>query len=186
MTESRKSRALRKAVLAEMTRQVNGLGITGVMKLMYLLQTVRGVDLGYSFRLYTYGPYDAQVLDDLNIAEREGLVRSEAFDWHGGTGYLIKLGQNADQIVEHERNALAPVQDAISWATDNFGKRSASDLEVISTIIFVDRAFSETGEKVTSSKIAQRVHEIKPHHNLEKINAELSALQKSELLNAVA
>lgn len=186
MTETRKNRALRRAILADLTKRVNGLGRTGVMKIMYLLQTVRGVDLGYSFRLYNYGPYDPQVLDDLNIAEREGLVRSEAFDWQGGTGYIIKPGRNADHTIEQAQESLAPVEDAIYWATSNFGNRSASDLEVISTIIFVDRALLEAGKKVPATELTKRVHEIKPHHNAEKIATELSALRQSQLLSAVA
>jgi uncharacterized protein len=186
MIETTRSRTLRKAILAELTKRVNGLGRTGVMKIMYLLQAVRGVDLGYSFRLYTYGPYDTQVLDDLNVAEREGIVRSETFDWQGGRGYLIKAGHNADHLVRRSKDALASVQDAIIWAASNFGSRTASDLEVISTIIFVDRAFFEAGEKTSASEVTERVHEIKPHHNREKIAAELSSLRQSQLLRAVA
>jgi hypothetical protein len=50
------------------------------------------VPLGYSFRLYTYGPYDSQILEDLKIAEGRGAILCRKFDWQGGTGYEIKAG----------------------------------------------------------------------------------------------
>jgi uncharacterized protein YwgA len=57
---------LRLGILSELVaRSNNKLGRTALMKLAFLLQTVRGVPLGYHFRLYTYGPYDGDVLDDL-------------------------------------------------------------------------------------------------------------------------
>jgi uncharacterized protein YwgA len=187
MNESRKRALVRKAVLAELTKRVSGkLGRTGVMKMMYLLQAVKGVELGYSFRLYNYGPYDGQVLDDLNIAEREGVVRSEAFEWQGGSGYVIKSGQNSEQVLQQVQDELKPLDNAIGWVTTQFGNRSASDLEVLSTIIFVDQACKEAGETIRPTELAKRVHEIKPHHAVEKITAELQTLQRGDLLSAVS
>jgi len=155
------------------------------MKMMYLLQTVKGLDLGYSFRLFTYGPYDSQVLDDLNFAERDGVVRSETFQWQGGSGYVIKAGPNSEQALSQAKGSLPEFDDALAWVTTQFGSRTASDLEVVSTIIFVDRAYSESGEKISSSELAKRVHEIKPHHSEERISTEISALTHASLLNAV-
>ena len=48
--------------------------------------------LGYSFRLYTYGPYDPQLLEDLKIAKGRGAILCRKFDRQGGTGYEIKTG----------------------------------------------------------------------------------------------
>ena len=55
------------AILAVVKRRGRqGLGRTALMKFLYFLQQVRGVDLGYNFTLYTYGPFDAAVLEDLS------------------------------------------------------------------------------------------------------------------------
>ena len=43
------------------------MGRTALMKYMYLLQTVRGLPLNYRFTLYSYGPFDADVLVDLSM-----------------------------------------------------------------------------------------------------------------------
>jgi len=79
---------LRLGILAELVaRSNNKLGRTALMKLAFLLQTVRGVPLGYNFRLYTYGPYDGDVLDDLGQAEAMKAVESSLVAYSGGYGY---------------------------------------------------------------------------------------------------
>ena len=54
-----------------------GIGRTAVMKLCYFLQTLKGVPLGYRFTLYSYGPFDSDVLSDLGTAESRKAVSSE-------------------------------------------------------------------------------------------------------------
>ena len=63
------------------------LGRTALMKLAFLLQTVEGLPLGYNFRLYTYGPFDEDVLNDLGQAECMQAVVSTMVPFSGGEGY---------------------------------------------------------------------------------------------------
>ena len=44
-------------------------GRTALMKFAYFLKELKGVPLDYRFTLYTYGPFDSRVLDDLSYAE---------------------------------------------------------------------------------------------------------------------
>jgi len=53
------------------------LGRTAVMKIANFLQTAKDVPLGYHFRLYTHGPFDGDVLNDLEQACAIGAVKSE-------------------------------------------------------------------------------------------------------------
>src|SRR6516164_9081486 len=69
-----------------------GFGRTALMKCLYFLQTVRHVPLGYHFRLYTYGPFDSDVLSDLSLAERFGLVESKLSQFSGGYRYELHGG----------------------------------------------------------------------------------------------
>ena len=50
------------------------LGRTALMKCLFFLKVVKHVPLPYSFGLYTYGPFDSDVLDDLQYAEALGAV----------------------------------------------------------------------------------------------------------------
>src|SRR5439155_1015164 len=124
--------------LCELVRQAPGkLGRTAVMKLAYLLQTVKGVPLGYDFRLFTYGPFDSDVLDDLDRAGVLKAVDSQIVYFPSGSGYgyeftpapglaslTAKIGYDA---TFHE--------EPILWALREFGSASAADLELLSTIV---------------------------------------------------
>jgi hypothetical protein len=48
------------------------LGRTGLMKCLFFLKILENVPLPYNFRLYTYGPFDSHVLEDLQYAESLG------------------------------------------------------------------------------------------------------------------
>ena len=66
------------------------LGRTALMKFCYLLQTVRQVPLGYRFTLYSYGPFDSDVLSDLGTAVQ----------YLGGYGYRIRKSDRAEATIE--------------------------------------------------------------------------------------
>ena len=42
-------------------------GRTVLQKLVYLLHVLYGVNPGYDFELYTYGPFSSQLLSDLDV-----------------------------------------------------------------------------------------------------------------------
>src|SRR5450432_1407815 len=74
-------------------------GRTALMKFCYLLQTVRQVPLGYRFTLYSYGPFDSEVLSDLGTAEAMHAVKSNVVSYPGGYGYRIQKSERADATI---------------------------------------------------------------------------------------
>jgi hypothetical protein len=184
MMTSNEASSLRAAIITEIAgRAPAGIGRTGIMKMMYFLQTLRGVDLGLSFRLYTYGPYDGQVLEDLKITESLGGVVSYSFEFQGGSGYEIKPGQSAPRIVEKAKKRLDEISDDVTWVVQEFAARPASDLEVASTAIFVDRS---SDEKLSITELAKKVHAIKRHHAVARIENEIRSLNDKRLLQSIA
>src|SRR6266849_2595366 len=110
MTDDR-TRALRMSILAALAEGApSGLGRTAVMKLAYFLQALRSVPLSYRFSLYTYGPYDKEVLADLAMAEAEKRVTSTLVTYPSGSqGYEIKAGSRAAvdrELAETYREAI--------------------------------------------------------------------------------
>jgi hypothetical protein len=122
---------LRTATIVALAEAHPGFGRTALMKLAYFLQTLHNVPLGYQFRLYTYGPYDGQVLEDLKIAEMIGAVRSQQVVTPVGMGYSIQPSGGVDG----GSSDLAPYRTAISAVAGEFAGRSAMDLEMASTIL---------------------------------------------------
>jgi uncharacterized protein len=159
----------------------HSVGRTAVMKFLYLLQTLRGVPLGYRFSLYTYGPFDHEVLADLAQAESQKLVRSTLVAYQNGShGYEIEAR------LQRAKAPLGDYRDDIRWVLDRFGGCSASELEMTSTIVFVDRSAKQRDVTISLAELARKVHSIKPHLPLERIEREAGRLWRQALLLAVA
>lgn len=161
-------------------------GRTALMKYMYLLQTLRGVPLGYRFTLYSYGPFDSDVLVDLSVAEAFEAVESELELFSGGYGYKIRPSRNAKWLQKRAERFLARYARDIDWVIKNFGSFTSAELELLGTIVFVDREPMRRKEKTELREIARLVHEIKPHFSKEKILQYASQLAEESLLRASA
>jgi uncharacterized protein len=155
------------------------LGRTAVMKLLYFLQTLRRVPLGYRFTLYSYGPFDSDVLADLETAESLGVVESRVVGYSGGYGYQIKEGRNARWLQDRASEFLSDYDEDITWVSRQFGGLSSARLELVSAIIYVDRE-----EDFSFSEIVQTVKEIKPHFSVEEIERFAQSLETDGLIRA--
>jgi hypothetical protein len=155
------------------------------MKLAYFLKTLKGVPLSYDFRLYTYGPFDSDVLDDLQYAEALGAVEAEVSAYSGGKWYQYRPGSRIDEIANCAKAFLSRHSESIDWVLGNFGSRSAQDLEMASTLIFVDRAALESGSRQEISELARKVRAVKPYLSTEAIEREARDIKGKGLLLAV-
>lgn len=175
------------ALIAELVRRApSPPGRTALMKLAYFLKTLKGVPLSYDFRLYTYGPFDSDVLDDLKYAEALGAVESEVtFYPAGGKGYQYRHGSHIDEVTNCANTFISRHSDSIDWVLDNFGFRSAQDLEMASTLIFIDRATLEDGSRQEIPELVRKVRAVKPYLSAEAIEREAQEVKEKGLLLAV-
>jgi len=139
------------------------LGRTALMKYCYFLKELRGVPLGYHFTLYSYGPFDSDVLADLQYAESLKAVESELEVYAAGYGYKLKPGPKAEQLEDRARDFIARYQDDIEAVVETFGGKSASELEMLSTVVYVDREWASIRQPVTMKQVVDEVCEVKPH-----------------------
>jgi uncharacterized protein len=177
----------RTRLLAQLVAQRPKLGRTALMKLAYLLQTVRGVPLGYDFRLYTYGPFDSDLLNDLSRAESFGLVQSQMIPFSSGSGYGYEFSSGAKQTDAPARFAeeLAKHEADMSWALENFANYSASDLELLTTIIYADREIAQHKGRVTPQDLSKMVRGVKPHFTDSYVAESIDFLRRQGLLQAL-
>ena len=145
------------------------LGRTAVMKLLFFLQVLRGVPLDYRFSLYSYGPFDSDVLADLATAESLGALESTVAEYRGGYSYRIAPGPNAKWLQDRNEESLDEYDNDISWVLERFGSYSSAHLELLSTIVFVDREAASSGEDLSLRDLAEIVHEVKPHFTRDQI-----------------
>ena len=185
MLEIDKARLNLIRTLAE--RSVAGkIGRTALMKYMYFLQTLRDVPLEYHFSMYSYGPFDSDVLSDLSSAEALGLVSTTYVTYAGGYGYEIRPTASEPSKSKETQQFLTKVQDDIDWLFKQFGSLNSGQLELASTIIFVDQEFSEAGSYDDSEEIIRLVQTIKPHFSLDQVRKSFENLLAKGVLKSVS
>lgn len=177
----------RLAVIASLAKRVPAekLGRTAVMKHLYFLQVLRELPLDYNFKLYTYGAFDRDVLDDLHYAESLGAINSEITVYQMGYGYRVTCGANADDIINRASEFLQTYKNDIEWVTNEFGNCFASELELISTIIYVDRELAQRAGNESVEDIVNKVSEVKPRFGETYIKEKVQSFISNNLLKSL-
>ena len=158
------------------------IGRTALMKYMYFLQTVRGLPLGYNFSMHSYGPFDSDVLADLSAGENLDVVDVSPVEFVGGYGYRITSGARAEFAKDNASQFLIDHKDDIDWLFSVFGQLTSAELELTSTIVYVDREFSKRNELTSIPQITERVSEIKPHFTRDQVKGFVEGLLNKGVL----
>jgi hypothetical protein len=161
------------------------LGRTALVKLAYFLQVLRRVPLGYDFRLYTYGPFDAEVLYDLAQGQTLQVVDVQTVLNPVGYGYDIRPGTNLDAAKRRVLPWLARYDQDLTWVVSEFAARSASELELLGTIVYVDQENQKQKQQVSVDHLVQRVREIKSHFTDAFVKAKVQELGGKQLLSSL-
>ena len=165
------------AVIAFLAKNIgsNRLGRTSLMKLLYFIEEWAGVPLDYSFTIYSYGPFDSEVLSDLGHAQRLGIVSTTVETFNGGYGYKIAPGQNVDSALQFQSVFINNYKEQLDSIVKNFGSESPSDLELQSTIHFAYHEALASGN-LSQESLAKTVHSIKPKFDLSYIHKAIDRL----------
>jgi hypothetical protein len=155
------------------------------MKFMYFLQTLREVPLGYNFTIYSYGPFDSDVLADLSMAESLGAVRSTPVSFSGGFGYRIEPSSNSAALKAEAGDFLQEHDEDIKWVIEEFGRLNSAELELFSTVVYVDQEMKDAGNTNGRADVAWLVRELKPHFKDTQIESSIEWLRNKGLLTSV-
>jgi uncharacterized protein YwgA len=175
----------RLATLVALAEKKPRLGRTAVMKLCYFLQTLRKVPLGYRFTLYSYGPFDAGVLSDLSTAEALGGIESKTVLYSGGYGYEISPAGRRRSVKSLGSGFIKKHGSDLQWVVEQFGNFGSADLELLSTIVYVDRESAQAKARRTPEELAERVHEVKPHFTKPYVRQKVAHLQELKMLRSL-
>ena len=179
----------RYALILELTHRVCHLqqqfGKTALQKLIFLLQTVYKIDCDYDFSLYSYGPFDAEILNDLDIVEHWGAVLVKNIKTGIG-GYQILLTNNQDiqHTIREKADAFlndSKTQRALDELIKTYGKMTARDLELRATTVYVAQELETTEEsRCTEDGVTELVSEIKPRFPVSEIRSVVQELQSRQ------
>ena len=158
-------------------------GKLALQKLVYTVQAVFGIDLGYRYGLHQLGPYSPELADDLGIGESAGRWSSrddmvQMADGTVATGKRFTVGK------------ASPFSKAVTsaaeerWSDISGGVRQAClalkglygrDLELIATLHYLQHV-QEVGE----SELPLRLQELKPKFSPNEIQWGLDFLRRLE------
>jgi uncharacterized protein len=149
------------------------LGKTKLQKLVYLMQDLHRLPTDYRFHFYTYGPFCSGLSGDASYLDAVGGLRIQYVG--GGNMFEISPGANADFFRNKAASFLAAHTDAVDPILDRFGSKSAREMELIATLVYVmhydpkyapgDRAF-----------LIVKVEELKPKFSEVEVNGALDEL----------
>lgn len=166
-------------VISIITEMKPGLGKTAMMKLIFLLQVVCKIPLGYDFNIYTYGPYSSGVMEDIDWARHQNIISVETVVYHTGhSGYNLKPSNNIEKIIKKESDFISTYQSDIEKVIRLFGNKAAKELELLTTIVYLHRNYIMNNWNCNREEISKNVHEIKPHFDISEIQREYSYLDE--------
>lgn len=169
------SLSFRESAILNLLQQNPKLGKTAIMKATFMLQQVKGVKLGYDFSIYTYGPYASDVMTDIDNLVEEGFISSTMYPYNNYVGYRLEVTKNGEaeiamQPMDTESQALKDISDFIRG-------KSAKELELYSTIIYIANLYKKNAWSGGEKSIVEKVKEIKPHFSTDDIQGAYQQLK---------
>ena len=173
----------RYALIAELAKRFEAhgraLGKTALQKMIFLFQRLFGVDCDYTYTLYTYGPYCADLARDLEIVAGLGGAQI-TYNWGYGR-FEIRPGPAGDELRRRGAGFLAQIAGALDRLIADYGLSTAKELELRSTIVYLGRPTR------TIEELVRLVHQVKPYFSENQIEAACRELaEKRYLAPAVA
>ena len=169
-----------KNVILNVMNLKHSLGKTAIMKITYMLQQIKKIDLGYSFEIYTYGPYTAEVTEDINDLIQSGLIHSSMYNYSNYIGYELKLSKKGkDSLNTLNTKEILNINEIIDFIEG----KNAKNLELSSTIVFINGLYLKNKLPYNQDVIINKVHEIKPHFEIDSIRDSYNELKERKYLN---
>lgn len=137
------------AVIRFLVDKLKNVGKIRIQKLVYFLQWVFQVPLGYDYKMHHYGPYSDELNDDLIVMQLNNQVEVGADP--SGYGYHIILGSEAVATMDEIIGKYSSQMDKCLGALREF---EPSQLEVLSTLHFVKYIAGVSDESTVIEKTA--------------------------------
>lgn len=164
----------RYALIAELAKRLDPIspqfGKTALQKLVFFLQEIYQIDCGYDFELYSYGPFDSQLLNDLDLIDNWGCVSVNRVN-DTFAGYRIRPTETVDSIRKKATEFLdnGKTKQALDDLVSNYGEMTAKNLELRATTVFIASDLQKKDEPSDKEKICYIVGKIKPKFTKQEI-----------------
>ncbi len=156
-----------------------------LQRIVYIVQEIYSLPLGYDFALYNYGPYSADLTGDLEYTEYLGGVKGNYGP--GGSAACSSVLKTGEQSGDFIREALEFLKEHhvenLDGTLVTIGSFASYELDILASLHMICR---ELDEKERSRKLlAVKLKEIKPQAHDQIVEKMLQFLvdQKKILIN---
>lgn len=147
------------------------LGKTALQKLIFILKELYNVPVEYEYKLHIFGPYSEEISADLDYLSTNEVLKVDFQKHNTYTGYNILPFKNLKNIIDEEKGFIRKIDDEINKVINDFGNKTAKELELKATIIYIKKE-----GKIDKQELIDRVKEIKPYFSKEKIEENIDFL----------
>ena len=176
-------------LIADLTKRLEAVspqfGKTVLQKMVFLLQEVYGVDAKYSFSFHTFGPFAPELLGDLDMAESYGAVVVKSVNDGCGHGYVIESGARVKECMADAEGFLKANSTQIENLVSAFGGKTAKELELLTTIIYLNKEIKFDTDKMTRNAAIGKIRELKPKFTEKEIRDGMSKLESAHKITLV-
>jgi uncharacterized protein YwgA len=177
MTIEQPNEWARYALITHLAAKLGGnqkFGKKAAQKVVYLLQQLGGVPMGFRYTFYTYGVFSSDLANMLGTVEGLGGI---SVDYNPGlNAYYIGGGGKAYKLLNRGQDFLDQHQDAITKIVSLAKDKTARTLELISTIVFVAKN-EDLQNPYPEGELIERVKALKPQFTPEEIKSEIDGLR---------
>lgn len=170
------------ALISELSKRMHdrklSFGKTALQKMVYLLQEVYEANCGYTFTLYTYGPFSSDLQADLDSTSS---LRGVSLIYTG-LGYQISPGTRSESVLGHGGSFIGQLNTQLEKVLDDFGGMTAKDLELRATIVYADRELGLESE----DELVDSVQRLKPHFDVNTIQTATRWLKETGYVRLTA
>ena len=139
-------------LIGRMRKHGSWSGATHVQKSVFFLNQLLKVDVPFNFVLHYHGPFSRDLHEVLNWLEQYGEVGVEARGEYGPRYYLTYEGM---ELAEKQGDNT----DRIEWVSELIAPKSVTELEPVSTALFLKMQRPERSDSDTAAEI----NRLKPH-----------------------
>ena len=129
-----------------------------IQKLIYYLQELMNVPMGFNFILYKHAPYSFDLNYELTGLRADGVIRLET-QWEY-VPYMVVTKQG-QYIQDHFPKTLKKYEASIEFITAEFGNRSIEELERLTSALYVTHHKTDSGAAIEDR--SKKLTTLKPH-----------------------
>lgn len=159
----------RLATILEFTKRKPGIGKTAMMKFIYFLQEIHHCSLKYDYEIYTYGPYSHAVIEDIDLANHYNLIKMNIILYNKAYGYSLEPVECVENKISIDKRFVELNKKSIDNIMFHFENKSAKELELLSTIIYLNNLYKNKSNSFPNKEFFENVRDIKPHFKLDEI-----------------